>query len=201
MTIDSAQLAAFLPAVVALVASPGPATLGLAGAGAAFGFRAARRFLGGLLCGAAMTLLMVGSGVAGAILAQPLIGPILTVVAMSYMIYLAYRIATASALGRHATQPEAPGFAAGLLLAMTNVKAYAVFAALFSGFAVIPDDAVDNAWLKGLVIMSMLTVIDFTWLYAGSTLRHFLHDPRLSRRINLSFAVLLLLSVIFAVAI
>ena len=39
MAIDYPQLGAFLAALVALVASPGPATLSLAAAGAAFGFR------------------------------------------------------------------------------------------------------------------------------------------------------------------
>ena len=198
MSVDSAQLGAFLAAVIALVASPGPATLGLAAAGAAFGFRAARLFLAGMLCGAALTILLVGSGVVGALLAHPVIAPILTGLAAFYMIYLAYRIATAPPLGEKAAKQQIPGFVPGLMLALSNPKGYAVFAALFSGFAVIPDDITANALLKGCLIMALLIAIDTSWLYVGSTLRHLFHDPKISRRINITFAVLLLVSVALA---
>ncbi len=201
MSVDTAQLGAFLAAVVALVASPGPATLGLAGAGAAFGFRDARLFLAGLLCGAALVISLVGSGVVGALLAQPIVAPILTGLAALYMVYLAYRIATAPPLGKTAGKGCIPGFLPGFMLAVANPKAYAVFATLFSGFTVIPDDVASNALFKGFVIMVLLTVIDLAWLYAGSILRHLFHDPKVSRRINIAFAVLLLVSVVLAVGV
>lgn len=201
MSVDSAQLGAFLAAIIALVASPGPATLGLAAAGATFGFRAARLFLAGMLCGAASTILLVGSGVVSALLAHPVAAPILTGLAASYMLYLAYRIATAPPLGEKAAKGRIPGFLPGFMLAIANPKAYAVFAALFSGFVVIPDDITGNALLKGCMIMVLLTAIDTSWLYVGSTLRHLFHDPKVSRRINIAFAILLLVSVALAVGV
>lgn len=201
MSLDSAQLGAFLAAVVALVASPGPATLGVAAAGAAFGFRAARFFLAGLLCGAALTILLVGSGVVGALLAHPAVAPILAGLAALYMVYLAYRIATAPPLGEKNPNGQIPGFLPGLMLAMTNPKAYAVFAALFSGFIVIPGDVAGDALVKGCLIMALLIMIDTSWLYVGSTLRHLFHDPKVSRRVNIAFAVLLLVSVALALVI
>jgi threonine/homoserine/homoserine lactone efflux protein len=201
MSVDSAQLGAFLAAVVALVASPGPATLGLAGAGAAFGFRAARLFFAGMLCGAAVTIALVGSGVVGALLSHPIVAQILVGLAALYMVYLAYRIAMAPPLGEKAANGRIPGFLPGFMLAMANPKAYTVFATLFSGFAVIPDDIAGNALLKGCVIMTLLTGIDFAWLYAGSALQHLFQDPKVSRRINVAFAVLLLVSVALAVSV
>ena len=200
MLVDSAQLVAFLAAVVALVGSPGPATLGLAGAGAAFGFRAARLFFAGTLCGAALTILLVGSGVVGALLSDPIVAPILVGVAAFYMVYLAYRIGTAPPLGQKAAKGRSPGFLPGFMLAMANPKAYTVFATLFSGFAVIPDDIASNAVLKGCVIMLLLSLIDFAWLCAGSALRHLFQDSRVSRRINITFSVLLLASLALAVS-
>ena len=201
MSVDSTQLGAFLAALVALVASPGPATLGLAGAGAAFGFRAARRFFFGMLCGAAFTILLVGSGVFGALLAFPIVAQFLVGLAALYMVYLAYRIATAPPLGEKAAKGRIPGFLPGFMLAIANPKAYAVFATLFSGFAIMPGDIASDALLKGCVIMTLLSVIDLAWLYAGSALRHLFQDPKVSRRINIAFAVLLLVSVVLAVSV
>ncbi len=201
MPVDTAQLGAFLIAVVALVASPGPATLGLAGAGAAFGFRDARMLLAGLLCGSALVIAMVGSGVVSALLAQPVLAPILTALAALYMVYLAYRIATAPPPGKTAGTGCVPGFLPGFMLAVTNPKAYAVFATLFSGFVLIPDDVTGNALLKGFLMMALLTLIDLAWLYAGSALRHLFQDHKAARRINIAFAVLLLVSVALAVSV
>lgn len=199
MSVDSAQFGAFLAALVALVASPGPATLALAGAGAAFGFRAARLFFTGMLCGAALTISLVGSGVVGALIAHPIVAHIFVGLATLYMVYLAYRIATAPPLGGKAATGRIPGFLPGFILAIANPKAYAVFATLFSGFTIIPGDIARDAVLKGCVTMTLLTVIDLAWLYAGSALRHLFQDPKVSRLINISFAVLLLVSVALAV--
>ena len=200
MPLDHAQLGAFLFALIALVGSPGPVTLGLAAAGAAFGFRAASRFLVGSLCGAALTITLVGSGTASALLAYPGVAPVLIGSAVAYMTYLAYRIATAPPLGKQALKGRTPGLVAGFLLGITNPKAYAAFAALFSGFVVMPDDPAADAYLKGLVLMALLTLIDASWLFAGDALRHLLHDPVLSRRMNITFAFLLLASVALATA-
>lgn len=200
MPIDYTQLGAFLAALVVLVASPGPATLGLAAAGAAFGFRSARSFLIGSICGAAVTITLVGSGVVGVLMASPAVAPILIGVAGAYMLFLSYRIAVAPPIGEGATRHRAPGFAGGFLLGITNPKGYAVFATLFSGFVVIPGDIAADAVFKGLVLFLLLTAIDVSWLIAGNALRHLLRDPSVSRRVNLAFAILLLASVALAVA-
>lgn len=200
MAIDYPQLGAFLAALVALVASPGPATLGLAAAGAAFGFRSSRPFLIGSICGAALTITLVGTGVVSVLMAQPAVSPFLIAVAAVYMLFLAYRIATAPPIGETALKRRIPGFGGGFLLGITNPKGYAVFATLFSGFVVVPDSVAGDALFKGLVLFTLLTVIDVSWLMAGNALRHLFHDPKVSRRINLAFSILLLASVALAVA-
>jgi threonine/homoserine/homoserine lactone efflux protein len=201
MALDTAQLGAFIAATLALVGSPGPATLGLAGAGAAFGFRAARRFLAGMLCGAATSIFLTGTGAVAALLAVPGVAPLMVGVAALYMFYLAYRIATAPPLAEQSGGRPVPGFLPGLLLALMNPKGYAVFATLFAGFVILPDDPVSDAVFKGVVIMAMLTAIDTSWLYAGGALRHWFEEPITSRRVNIGFAVLLLASVLLALAV
>lgn len=201
MALDTAQLGAFLAATLALVGSPGPATLGLAGAGAAFGFRPARRFLAGMLCGAATSISLTGSGAVAALLAVPVVAPVMVGVAAIYMVYLAYRIATAPPLGEQSGSRPVPGFLPGLLLALMNPKGYAVFATLFAGFVVVPGDLVADAVFKGVIIMTMLTAIDTSWLFAGGALRHWLQEPATSRRINIGFAALLLASVLLALVV
>jgi threonine/homoserine/homoserine lactone efflux protein len=198
--IDITQFGAFLAALVALVASPGPATLALAATSAAFGFRPALPFLVGSICGAALTISLVGSGTVGLLLAHPVAAPVLLTIAAIYMLYLAYRIATAPPLGVRAAAGRAPAFVPGLVLGLTNPKGYAVFATLFSGFTVVPDDIAADAVFKGGVILALLALIDMGWFLAGGALRRLLHDARIARRMNLAFAALLLASVALALA-
>jgi threonine/homoserine/homoserine lactone efflux protein len=148
-----------------------------------------------MLCGAATSIFLTGSGVVAALLAIPGVAPLMIAVAASYMVYLAYRIATAPPLGEIRGGHAAPGFLAGLFLALTNPKGYAVFATLFSGFVIVPGDVLWDAIVKGGLVMAMLTLIDTTWLFAGGALRHWFHDPTTSRRINIAFAIVLLASV------
>jgi threonine/homoserine/homoserine lactone efflux protein len=152
-----------------------------------------------MLCGAALSIALTGSGVVAALLAMPGVAPIMIAVATLYMIFLAYRIARAPPLGDLPGVALAPGFLPGLSLALLNPKGYAVFATLFSGFVIVPDDINRDAVIKGALIMAMLTLIDTSWLYAGGALRRWFTEPEVSRRINVAFAALLLLSLVFAV--
>ena len=73
-----------------------------------------------------------------------------------------------------------------------------MFATLFAGFVVIPNDVTSDAVVKGLALFALLTIIDVSWLVAGNALRHLFLDPKTSRRINIVFAILLLASLALA---
>ena len=88
-------LLGFLLAGVALAGSPGPATLSLAAAGAAFGVRRALAYMAGLVIGLIAVMGITASGVVGLLLALPGAAPVVTLLAAGYFIYLAFKIATA----------------------------------------------------------------------------------------------------------
>ena len=194
----AAELWAFVAAGFALVGSPGPATLSLAAAGAAFDREAARVYLFGIVTGAALVILAVAAGTVTAILSVPYAGAALAAVSFAYLGYLAYRIATAPPVGTG--RAAAPGFMTGLVFNLSNPKAYAAFAALFAGFDLVPDAPLRATVLETAICFAILIVADIAWLTAGGTLRRHLHDPRKSRAINIAFAVLLILSVVPALA-
>ena len=95
----------------------------------------------------------------------------------------------------------APGYLTGLVFNLSNPKAYAAFAALFAGFELVPDAPPISAVTEAAVCYVIVVVADIAWLLVGSVLRRHLHDPRKSRAINISFAVLLVLSVLPALAV
>ena len=84
-------------AALPLMGSPGPATISLAATGSAFGIRPSLGYLCGIIAGTTGVLILTATGVATALLAHPVAGNILTLIAAAYILYLAWKIATAPA--------------------------------------------------------------------------------------------------------
>ena len=197
--IDFNELLAFILVGFALMGSPGPATLSCAAMGAAYDNRTAHSYVLGLTLGAMLVVIGVAAGMFAAIIAIPLAAEVLTVIATAYLGYLAFKIATAPPLGDPASPTDVPGFMSGLILNLANPKAYAAFAALFSGFQLIPQSAVQSTYVQVFVCYAILCIVNPAWLYAGNALRHILRNEKTSRRVNMGFAVLLVASVLIAV--
>ena len=91
-------LPGFLLAGVALAGSPGPATLSLAAAAAAFGPARVTGYFIGIALGMVAVMAITASGVVGLVLALPGVTPVVTIAAAAYFVWLAWRIATAPPL-------------------------------------------------------------------------------------------------------
>ena len=193
-------LPGFLLAAVALAGSPGPATLSLTATGAAFGARRGIAYLLGIVVGMAAVMAIVASGVVGLLLTVPGATPIVTVLAAAYFLYLAWRIATAPPLAADTAQRRAPTFVGGLLLSLVNPKGYAAMAALFSGFVLVQERLALDIAIKMGVLVFIIAAVNVAWLMAGAALTRFFREPRTNRAINVTFAVLLVASVVFALA-
>ena len=188
-------LLGFLLAGVALAGSPGPATLSLAAAGAAFGVRRALGYMAGLVIGLIAVMGITATGVVGLLLALPGAAPAVTLLAAGYFIYLAFKIATAPPLDDGEPERRPPSFAGGVFLSLVNPKGYAAMAALFSGFALIHAHLAWDVTVKMILLVAIILAVDIAWLFAGAAMTRFFREPRLNRAVNLAFAGLLLASV------
>lgn len=192
------ELLGFVLAALALAGSPGPATLSLAATGAAFGARRGLGYMTGIDIGMAAVMAITASGVMGTLLAVPGAAPIVAAMAGVYFIYLAFRIATAPPLGETTAQRQPPSFGGGVFLSLVNPKAYAMVAAMFSGFVLTKERLALDVAAKVAVLAAIIITVNVAWLMAGAALTRFFREPRLNRIINVTFAVLLVASVVFA---
>ena len=192
------SIEALLPLLLAalpLMGSPGPATMSLAATGAAFGARRGVPYLVGIVAGTTFALLLVASGVTGAILAIPGAAPFLVAAAAVYILYLAFRIATAPPLAEAAADALRPALWGGLLLAVANPKAYAAIGAVYSSAGRVAERPDFDAALKIAALTAVIVAVNVAWMLFGATLGGLLRRPRSARIINVSFAVLLVGSV------
>ena len=191
-------LLGFVLAGFALAGSPGPATLSLAAAGAAFGTRRGLGYMTGIVIGMVAVMGITATGVAGILLALPGATPVVVALAAAYFVYLAFRIATAPPLAEGAEQGRRPSFAGGVFLSLVNPKGYAAMAALFSGFVLVRERLALDVGAKVIVLTAIITAVNLAWLIAGAAFTRFFREPRTNRIINVAFAVLLVASVAFA---
>jgi threonine/homoserine/homoserine lactone efflux protein len=191
-------LPGFLIAAIALAGSPGPATLSLAAAGAAFGAWRVAGYLAGIVVGMVVVMAITASGVVSLLLALPGVAPVVTAAAAAYFLWLAFRIATAPPLAQEAAERRPPSFGAGFGLSLINPKGYAAMAALFSGFVLLRDRIAADAALKIVMLAIVIAVVNMAWLVSGAALTRFFRDPRTNRIVNVVFALALLASVALA---
>jgi len=188
----------FLAAGVALTGSPGPATLSIAATGAAFGRRRGFPYFLGIQIGMVLVMIITASGAAGLLLALPGVQPVVAVVVTVYFAYLAWRIATAPPLSETAAERHPPPLIAGVGLALVTPKGYAAMAALFSGFVLLAGAPFADAALKLAILVAIIASVDLCWLFAGAALTRLFRDPAANRAVNVAFAALLVVSVVFA---
>lgn len=199
MTTFNALMALYL-AALPLMGSPGPATLSLAATASVYGVLRSLWYLLGIILGTSTVLLMVATGVTGLLFAIPGVLPVLVAAAMAYILYLAYKIATAPVLSGDVETADAPSLFGGVLLAIANPKAFAAIGAVFSSITVFPGEPFQDAAVKSAALASVIIVANSLWVLLGAGLSRYLRHPRTGRIINIAFAVLLVLSVVMAVA-
>jgi len=178
-----------------LMGSPGPATLSLAALGSAFGIRESIPYYFGIVLGTTGVLIMIGLGLTGLLLAQPKLAFAITVAAAAYILYLAFRIATAPVGNSKDSGATAPAFRSGFLLAIANPKAFTAIGAVYSGNVIIENSLHADAMAKILLLVIVIVIVNFIWLIGGSVFSAALNDPKIARTVNIVFAILLVMSV------
>jgi len=189
------NFAPMMAAVLALMGTPGPVTLASAASGAAYG-RRAFPYVVALTAGTFTVIVLVAAGVTGLVETVPGAAPVITALAGAYILYLAYRIATAPPLGELDRSAGPPPLIGAYAMAVANPKAWGAMGALFSGFDLLPGDPVTGGVLKAAMLGCFALTINTTWMIGGAALARVLRDPVASRGLNLFFAVLLVLSIL-----
>ena len=186
-------LFALILASIVVMGSPGPSTISATAMGAAYGVRRSLGYVCGLILGTIAVLLTVSIGVVALVMSLPHAARLLGGASAIYILYLAFKIATAPPLDRRGGELSGPAFLGGVLLAIANPKAYLAIAAVFAGSTIVVEDQRLDALAKTLLLAAMIVVIHLVWLSAGAFLSRLLQDPVHSRLINVSLAVLLVI--------
>ncbi len=109
-----------------VMGTPGPSTLAMMATAAAFGMSRSLPFMLGAIAGTTAVLAGVALGVATLLLSFPALATVLTLAGVLYVLYLAFRIATAPPLSGSKDRAVVPAFANGFAIAIANLVSQAV---------------------------------------------------------------------------
>lgn len=188
----------FVTAILLLFITPGPGVLSVAGVGSAFGYRPGFRYMAGLFVGTNLVALCVVTGLAAILLAEPVIRTVLLWASVTYLFYLAIRIAFSGRKIAFSPALKQPGIVDGIALQMLNPKAYVVNTTLFTGFPLFPNAFGVEIATKFLVVNVFWILVHIAWLWAGVALHRLNLAPRVQFAINIMMALAMLAVVALA---
>lgn len=173
--------------------TPGPNNMMLLASGANFGFKRTVPHLMGVALGFGAMVLAVGLGVGGLFVVYPMLHTVLKVVGGAYMLWLAWRIATASGFGDGGGSSRPMSFWEAAAFQWVNPKAWAISLGAITAF-VAPDQFFVGVLIVTVVFMVINLPCVATWAGFGVVLRRFLDRPWTLRAFNMTMAALLVLS-------
>jgi threonine/homoserine/homoserine lactone efflux protein len=187
----------FVAGATALLGSPGPGIAALLAVGRAEGWGGGLRYYAGLQLGLALACAATAAGLVSLLAVFPFALRVLTILSAVYLIYLAYRIATA-AVGRGIERADLRSSAlSGFLLGVANPKAYMAFVSLLASRALVQGSHQSDVLLKWVLCVVVIVVVDLAWLFAGIQLRRLRSSSRAERILNLSLGATVLSAAVF----
>lgn len=183
-----------------LLGTPGPAPLAIAATGAVFGISEGFHFLAGLVTGFALVLIIQGIAMYFVVGQNPALMQILQLFGFIYILYIAIKIARAPIVNDDTEASSPPNFIDGVVLNLSNPKAYAAMVAINSQMLL---PYVESSWaylMTALTCFVVVIFIDLTWLLLGKLLRPLIQNPKTGRAVRIVFAVSMVIAVVWVMA-
>jgi threonine/homoserine/homoserine lactone efflux protein len=176
--------------------TPGPNNIMLTASGANFGFVRSIPHMSGVVVGFIILLIACGSGLGTLVSTFPQIQVVLKVAGSAYMLWLAWKIATAQGGGDADSRSRRPlTFWQAAAFQWVNPKGVVIAIGAVALY-VRPDRALTDLAVL-LAIFSIATLLStITWSVFGAALSRILREPRRARIFNIVMAVLLVASIV-----
>lgn len=177
--------------------TPGPNNIMIMASGVNFGVRASIPHFFGICFGFPTMFLATGFGLSALFVSYPVLHFAIKVVGLSYLTYLAWKIATTVKVDTKiegATVGQPLTFFQAALFQWVNPKAWIMGTSALAAFTQVGEPLVPQVLLIAAVFFSMTFPSAGVWLMFGSALKDVLARPKVLRIFNISMAFILLWS-------
>jgi len=175
--------------------TPGPNNAMLMASGANYGFGRTLPHLAGVVLGFVVLLLAVGFGLGGLFSAYPAAHTVLKALGAIYLLWLAWKIATAKGMGQGAAGARPFTFLQAAGFQWVNPKAWTMAVGVAAAY-VPRQGGPSDMLLAGLVVLVVNLPSAVAWTGSGVALRRLLARPGALRIFNGTMAALLVASLV-----
>jgi threonine/homoserine/homoserine lactone efflux protein len=180
---------------VTMYITPGPNNVMLAGSAANYGVRATLPHMLGINLGFSAMLVLVSAGLGSLLLSVPVLLPVMRWIGAVWMLYLAWKIATAAPPGEGERRPLF-NVSSAAAFQWINPKAWLISVAAASEFT-LPNRPLGQQIARiGIVFLGVGFPCMLPWVLLGSGASRLLRSRMQLRAFNVAMAALLVLSLI-----
>lgn len=176
--------------------TPGPNNVMIMSSGVNYGIKASVPHWLGICLGFPLMVLLVGLGFGAVFDRYPHLHQLIKVVGVAYLIWLAWRIASAEPKAIEKGKSKPFSFIQAALFQWVNGKAWVMASGAVAAFTTVGG----VYWLEVSVITAAFLLVAFpcvgAWLVFGAALRAVLTKPLFQRIFNICMAIILVLSVV-----
>jgi len=183
----------------ASLSSPGPNNVMVAASGVNFGFRRTIPHMLGIAIGFAVMNLAVGLGLGRVFETYPQIHVVLKYLSISYLVFLAWKIANSGPVKEGGRRAEPFTFLQAAAFQWVNPKAWAVAVGAVATFTTVGGNLLAEVVVMSLIFLLWTIPSASIWIFFGTVIGRFLHTPRRLKAFNWFMAGLLLLSLVPAI--
>ncbi len=189
------NLQALLLFAISAAFTPGPNNLMITASGANFGYWRSLPHMMGVTFGFPAMLVAMAFGLVQIFDAWPVLHIFLRYAGATYMVYLAFRIATSTAIGKAKETARPLSFVEAALFQWINPKAVVYALSALSIFTTPKGDFFEEILLLTIVAVLVSFSSITTWCLFGSAIGHLLKSARALRIFNLTMATALVASI------
>jgi threonine/homoserine/homoserine lactone efflux protein len=180
----------------AMSGTPGPNNLMVLASGVNYGYRRSQPHIWGINIGFSLMMFILALGVGAVFLAEPRLQFVMKVIGVTYMLWLAWKIATQQGIGEGKSSSQPLTFFQAAAFQWVNIKAWMMVLGAISVYA----PAGFSPWQKALYLSGVMLIAGAApthiWTLFGVGIRRYLENPKALRIFNITMAVLLVLSLI-----
>lgn len=190
-------LFAFIIYAIVSAITPGPNNMMVMASGLNYGFKKTLPHIAGITIGFSLMVFLAGLGLLSILESIPFVYKALHVICAIYLLYLAWKIATASPLSNDKTTNKKPfTFFQAMAFQWVNPKAIVMSMAAITTY--VPQTSESTFLFSVLIIAVLFGCVTFPcisiWTMFGTSLRRFLNDPLHYKIFNITMAIALVLS-------
>lgn len=181
---------------ISMTITPGPNNVMVTASGVNFGYRKTLPHILGITFGFPVMIVLIGLGLGSVFKSFPVIHHILKYIGATYLLYLAWKIATFSSVNNNGDRNKPFTFLQAVIFQWVNPKAWVIAVGAIAAFTSVGRDVFGEVLLIAFVFCIVCFPCVSLWAFLGTNIKRLLTTDYYRKVFNISMAFLLVISLL-----